>query len=197
MIAGSGANYIETDSSSNLLLGTNGQGGNVTMRVSPFHTVGIPFAVDNARLSAYAQGLEMAAFFEGNCVASLFLLSSDARFKQEVTPITDALSAILSLRGVSYVWRQDIPGHNFDKGRQIGFIAQEVEKVLPELVHTGSDGYKSVAYPNVVPVLVEAIKTLKNENDIQRKQKDAEITELKAKLDTVLERLERLEAKRK
>jgi hypothetical protein len=209
----SGANYIETDRASNLLLGTNGVGGDVTMRVSPFKTVGIPFAVDNARLSVYAQGLEMAAFFEGNCVASLFLLNSDARFKQEVTPLTDALSAILSLRGVSYAWRQDIPGHDFSKGRQIGFIAQEVEKVLPELVHTASDGYKSVAYQNVVPVLVEAVKaqqkqreadrsqinTLRRDSDSNQKQIEglkAENAELRAKLEALAEAVAELKASR-
>ena len=54
-----------------------------------------------------------------------------------------------------------------------GFIAQEVEKVLPELVSTDTKGYKSVAYQNVVPVLVEAVKT-------QQKQYESDLAEIKA-----------------
>jgi hypothetical protein len=53
----------------------------------------------------------------------------------------------------------------FSKGTKVGFIAQEVEEVLPELVSTGKDGFKSVQYANIVPILVEAVKELKAEND--------------------------------
>jgi len=52
-------------------------------------------------------------------------------------------------------------------------VAQEVEKILPELVHTGSDGIKTVDYPKLTAVLIEGTKQLKAE-------KDAEITKLKA-----------------
>ena len=46
----------------------------------------------------------------------------------------------------------------FRPGRQVGFLAQEVEEVLPEIVRTGANGYKTVAYGKVVPLLVEAMK---------------------------------------
>ena len=52
-----------------------------------------------------------------------------------------------------------------DGYRQIGLIAQEVEKIYPELVLTDVDGYKSVDYSKLTPILVEAIKELKAEND--------------------------------
>jgi hypothetical protein len=91
---------------------------------------------------------------------------SDARYKQNITTFESALDTILNLRGVTYEWNpHTFPGGNIAEGRQIGFIAQEVEKVLPELVHTDANGYKAVAYTNIVPVLVEAIKSLKQEND--------------------------------
>ena len=54
------------------------------------------------------------------------------------------------------------------KQRQVGFLAQEVETVLRELVATNAQGYKSVAYQNVVSVLVEAVKTLKRDNDSKK-----------------------------
>jgi hypothetical protein len=82
---------------------------------------------------------------------------------------------------------------NFADGRQIGFIAQEVEKILPELVTTDRDGYKSVAYANIVPVLVEAVKTLKQENDAVKREN----AELKSRLDMLAAAVAELKAGRK
>ena len=59
----------------------------------------------------------------------------------------------------------EFKNHNFPGGKQVGFIAQEVEKVLPEVVSTDSEGYKSVSYDKFSAVLVEAVKELKKEND--------------------------------
>jgi hypothetical protein len=109
-----------------------------------------------------------------------FINNSDARWKTNVAALPDALESVLALRGVSYDWRQDLPDQHFSKQRQIGFIAQEVEKVLPELVYTDGKGYKSVAYVNVVPVLVEAVKNLKTQKDTEVKALKTEIAELKA-----------------
>src|SRR5262245_56903398 len=107
----------------------------------------------------------------GSVRANAITLTSDARYKQHIATFPDALDTILNLRGVTYDWNRDAWKHkNFSEGKQIGFIAQEVEKVLPELVSTDSNGYKSVAYANVVPVLVEAIKA-------QQKQREADRAE--------------------
>ncbi len=63
------------------------------------------------------------------------------------------------LRGVRFEWRQDdFPEKKFESGAQIGLIAQEVENVLPEVVSTDEDGFKSVAYQNITAVLIEALK---------------------------------------
>ena len=78
---------------------------------------------------------------------------------------------------------------DFGDGRQIGFLAQEVESVLPELVTTDTNGYKSVNYIGVVPILVEAVKTLKKDNDA----KNAEIAAMKAENAAVKARLEAIE----
>jgi hypothetical protein len=124
----------------------------------------------------------------GSVGATSFTTLSDERYKENIATFPDALETILNLRGVTFDWKQkDFPDMDFSNQRQIGFIAQEVEKVLPELVSTDSKGYKAVAYANVVPVLVEAVKTLK-------KQKEAEVAELKAKNAELEARLERLEA---
>lgn len=95
--------------------------------------------------------------------------SSDKRFKTNIETIPDALNKIDSLRGVTYDWnRKDFPERNFSEGKQIGLIAQEVEKVLPELVHTDSDGYKSLSYDKITAVLVEAVKDQKKTIDEQK-----------------------------
>lgn len=71
------------------------------------------------------------------------VLTSDLRFKKNIAPITSALDTIEKLRGVTFDWRiGEFTNRNFPEGKQVGFIAQEVEKVLPELVTTDKEGYK-------------------------------------------------------
>ncbi|OQR93941.1 hypothetical protein ACHHYP_02016 [Achlya hypogyna] len=85
--------------------------------------------------------------------------SSDARFKTNVTALVDPLERLQQLRGVEYNYRADAyPAKHFSLEREIGFIAQEVEAVLPQVVSTDASGYKYVAYARIVPVAVEAIK---------------------------------------
>jgi hypothetical protein len=81
---------------------------------------------------------------------------SDESIKTNIKTIENGLDKVSQLRGVEYD-RTDIESH------QIGVIAQEVEKILPEVVRTNEDGLKSVAYPNMIAVLIEAIKELKGE----------------------------------
>ena len=91
--------------------------------------------------------------------------SSDERIKTNIKTIENALDKVTQLRGVEYD-RTDIEKH------QIGVIAQEVEKILPDVVHTNEDGMKSVAYGNLVAVLIESIKELKSEISELRQEID-------------------------
>jgi hypothetical protein len=84
---------------------------------------------------------------------SYMVQRSDARLKEQIQTLTDAPDKLRALRGVSYLWRD-----RRQPGKQLGFIAQEVEKVLPELVSTDDEGMKSVNYVAVVPLLVESLK---------------------------------------
>ena len=84
--------------------------------------------------------------------------TSDRRLKDDITDVTDATAAIDRLHGVRYSWVKEAPGADGTKRRFLGFLAQEVEDVLPELVSTDAEGTKSVNYVGVVPVLVEALK---------------------------------------
>jgi hypothetical protein len=80
--------------------------------------------------------------------------SSDERFKDNIKTIENALTKLEGLRGVSYT-RNDRP--------EIGVIAQEVEKIIPEVVQTGEDGFKTVSYGNMIGLLIEAVKELSTE----------------------------------
>jgi len=93
----------------------------------------------------------------GNLVATGNVTAySDARLKTDVDTIENALDKVTKLRGVSYT--------KIDTDeRGIGVIAQEIEEVIPEVVQDGA--FKSVAYGNIVGVLIEAIKELKSEID--------------------------------
>jgi hypothetical protein len=96
----------------------------------------------------------------GNLSATIHHSSSDKRLKTDIQPIPDALVKISQINGVTYL-RTDTP----ETVRHTGVIAQEVEAILPEVVATGLDGYKVVAYGNMIGLLVEAIKELKAEVD--------------------------------
>lgn len=86
--------------------------------------------------------------------------ASDIKLKENIRPINNALSKVLALSGVKYEWKNKDSGGYGDK---LGFIAQEVEKVLPELVYE-SGGYKGVHYKDTTALLVEAIKELYSGN---------------------------------
>ena len=89
---------------------------------------------------------------------------SDVSFKKEIRPLTSSLEKVSSLQGVSYEWKtEEYPEKGFTKERQIGLIAQEVEPLLPELVHTDKEGKKSLSYDKLTAVLVEAIKEQQKE----------------------------------
>jgi len=93
---------------------------------------------------------------------------SDRRFKQNITPIDSALDKVTKLQGVTFIWnRAAFPDRNFSDGREIGLIAQDVEPVIPEVVHTDFDGYKSISYDKLTAMLIEAVKELKQKNSVQ------------------------------
>lgn len=95
----------------------------------------------------------------GNC-------ASDVRFKRGVTAFAPSLDRVAALRPVHYFWRAaDFPDRRFGDSQSFGLIAQEVEAVLPELVTTDPDGYKTVNYSKLPLLAIQAIRELKEKND--------------------------------
>ena len=96
----------------------------------------------------------------GQVRANGVVLTSDTRFKQQVRPLGGALAAVQVLRGVRYTWNALGFQHGGQAGaEQVGVLAQELEKIFPELVSTGADGCKPVNYAQLTPVLIEAIQS--------------------------------------
>ncbi len=92
--------------------------------------------------------------------------TSDRRWKKDIVPIKDGLSIVDRLQGVTFDWRRkEFPQMHFTEGRQFGFIAQEVQKIVPEAVSTDNAGYENVSYQSFIPILAEAVKQLKADND--------------------------------
>ena len=101
--------------------------------------------------------------------------TSDERLKKYVKNIPNALDKVSQINGVTFQWKktddeikQNV--HSFE-GKDVGVIAQEIEKVLPEVVTTRDNGYKAVKYEKIVPLLIESIKELKAEIEELKKSK--------------------------
>lgn len=103
----------------------------------------------------------------GKVRATQYLTFSDKRLKTDIQPIKNAGELISKLEGVTYNHRQDLKeeGRNLPEGKQLGFIAQEVQKVIPEIVEEDELGYLSVSYLSLIPLLVENQKELNAQND--------------------------------
>jgi hypothetical protein len=105
---------------------------------------------DKKKQDQWASYAQMAA------AAAMIIAKSDERLKQDIQPLTetrDVLAALARLRGVTYRWREapDAPA-------EVGVIAQEVQEVLPEIVHTLPSGYLGVDYYRIPAFLIEVAK---------------------------------------
>lgn len=125
--------------------------------------------IDNRKIGVMNQTPSEALHVTGNILATGTITpGSDIRWKENIVKIDSALFKISLLEGVTYDWKdKEVRGSD----RQIGLIAQDVEKAFPEAVKKDNEGYMSVNYDGLVGALVEGIKELK-----------AEIEELKKKI---------------
>jgi Chaperone of endosialidase len=114
--------------------------------------------------------------------SATMVITSDARFKENIAPVTSPVDSLLKLNGVQYEWTAEFAKKNgLSRTTQYGFIAQDVFKVLPNAVITDDKGFHSVNYNFFAPLLVEAIK---------EQQKDiAELREQVKKLQAAVEKL--------
>lgn len=166
--------------------GNNGQltvwGPSNSLQDVPFYAAGGNFGVGASPSGSYK--LEVS----GKVKSSGINETSDERLKKNIVAIENALGKVISMRGVTYDWRKDeFPEKNFSEGMQYGLIAQELEQVVPELVSTDNNGWKSIEYSHIVPLLIEAIKEQQQTID-RLKGNEARIAALEASIERLLQK---------
>lgn len=96
---------------------------------------------------------------------------SDIQFKEDVKELGPTLDRLGQLDGLTYNYKtEEFPEYNFPKQRQIGFMAQALEKVFPELVIKNDAGHLMVNYAQMTPILTEGIKQLNEKVEKQEQQ---------------------------
>ena len=110
------------------------------------------------------------------------LNTSDRRLKKDIKPLTYGLKDVLKLRPVSFVWK------NNTSQKSLGFIAQEVQTVIPEVVRTAKDGYWSMNYTGLIPVIVKGVQ----EQQVLIEEQEKEILEFKTRIEELRNKLDRV-----
>lgn len=174
VIGGQAYNASSSNGSNNILIGHNAEATSTStnneMTIGSasgdglINNVRIPGVDFTMNTTALHYGAEIRA--DGDVVA---YYSSDERLKENIEIIPNALSKVQQIRGVTFDWtdeyleKQGGEDDYFHRKHDSGVIAQDVERVLPELVAERPDGTKAVRYEKLVAVLIEAVKELKQE----------------------------------
>ena len=167
----------------------NSSGSSVTNSATAFNTANTAFVIGNGT-NGSNQSDAFKVLFSGETtigsdleVKGNVLVSSDARLKANIVSLGSTLAKLLLIDGKRYTMKKD--------GKQnIGVLAQDIQKVFPELVSTDDRDMLAVNYQGLVPVLINGLK----EQDAKMKEQDAKMKEQDAKMKEQQKRLERLEA---
>ena len=134
---------------------------------------GAYLSTDSTNMNFYASGNNIARLTDagtltvtGDVVA--YGSPSDERLKENIKPIKSALDKVMKLQGVTFDWKKT--DSVLELKEDIGFIAQDVQKVVPELVRENTNGLLSMRHQGITPILLEAIKELKAEIEELKKQ---------------------------
>jgi len=155
-------NPASTSKLNYLILGTDATEGGEIKLLGSGGDLQIDNYNGNARIFTLGTGKYFQVIGGSGIQANSFVYSSDRTLKKNIEIIPDALSKINKLEGISFKWK------NGEKENKVnlGVIAQDVEKIFPEVVHTDSEtGLKSVEYGNLISPVIEAIKELTKKVD--------------------------------
>ncbi|HZE80330.1 MAG TPA: tail fiber domain-containing protein [Candidatus Polarisedimenticolia bacterium] len=143
------------------ILGSGNMGIGITAPADKLHVNG------DIRIGAGANGCVKDA----NANIILGTCSSDLRLKKGIRPFARILDKLVQLQPVNFYWRAgEFPERNLGSAESFGLIAQEVEKVMPELVTEDAKGFKLIHYHKLPLLMLEGIKELRTENDGFRQQ---------------------------
>lgn len=170
----------------NLLFGSgtiSGSNTNVMLLQSATGNVGIGTITPSQRLTV-----------NGNVLANNVGVPSSGRFKHNVVPMADALEKVLKLEGVTFDWNPDFAKERPGREHDIGFVAEDVAKVFPEVVFYDPDGkVTGMDYSRLTAVAVQAIKQQQAKFEAELAKRDAEALARQQELDDLKSRLARLE----
>jgi trimeric autotransporter adhesin len=130
--------------------------------------IGWDFALDHLGLAGNSDAA-YSVRARGSFYADSGGIGSDIRMKKNIVTLDSPLETIEKLRGVKFEWKDGIMPERKNRS-DIGFIAQEVEKVIPEIVWTDSKGYKALEYGNITALLVEGMKEQQRQIDELKKE---------------------------
>ena len=170
---------------SSLVIGEfNLAGSTVTSSSNEFSLDNTAFVIGNGDQDNRSDALVVK--FNGDAtLAGNLNINSDARLKANIISLGSTLSKVLQIDGKSYTIKKDE-----SEKQKIGLLAQDIEKVFPELV-SESHGVKSVNYQGLVPVLINALKeqdAMMKEQDNRLSKQQIEIDELKTMLKAIIEK---------
>ena len=163
--------FITASDRSSLIIGQhNLLGSTVTNSATDFSLENTAFVIGNGTNSANRSDALVVKFNGDATLAGNLNINSDARLKANIISLGSTLSKLLQIDGKSYTMKKDE-----SEKQKIGLLAQDIEKVFPELV-SESHGVKSVNYQGLVPILINALK----EQDEKMKSQQSQIDELRA-----------------
>lgn len=148
-------------------LSLNFSGSTTTLKV-----LGTNSSVESTQIKGGTVSSSSTITASGDIIA---YATSDKRLKKNITQISNSLEKVSKLNGVDFNWDTEL--QSVHEGADTGVIAQEVEEVMPTAVTTRENGYKAVKYDRLIPLLIEAVKELKEQNVALKE----EIEALKAK----------------
>ena len=171
MVVLNAANSVDLNYNNNTKFQTTNTGVSVTGNVIPSGNVSGSISSHLTMAQISSSGDVVA---DGDVVA---FNSSDERLKDNIQVIQGSLDKIDGIRGVEFDWNEKSPGWARERGHDVGVVAQEVQKVIPEIVVERKNGYLGVDYKRIVPLLIESVKDLKK----QIENLNEEVKELKNK----------------
>ena len=131
------------------------------VRITESGDVGIGFSAPSQKLDV-----------NGSVRGVSFISFSDERFKTNIRKFENPLDKLIQIQGVRYNFnKQKFTDRAFPEGERDGLIAQQVQKVFPELVTADADGYLAVDYVSMIPILIKSIKELKIKIDLLKAEK--------------------------
>ncbi|MFQ3575225.1 MAG: tail fiber domain-containing protein, partial [Cytophagales bacterium] len=166
------------------------------LNVNATGTQNINFNVADGRVNiASSTPTNLALQVTGRIKSNALTEVSDARLKKDVKELENALALVKQMQGVSYKWKKD----SLNGRTEIGVIAQEMEKLVPEVVDTDSEGFKSVQYSHLVAYLIEAIKEqqemiAKQQQEIEQLKSSTDLNQLKSSIEILMQRVAELES---